>query len=125
MKSAFHSIRTFIGSKDFLESRTFYTRLGFEEISIDPKMSYFKVDENLGFYLQDAYVKNWINNSMIFLEVADLDAFQKELEAKRLPEQFKTVRISKIKNEDWGRELFVHDPAGVLWHFGEFKQTST
>ena len=60
---------------------------------------------------------------MIFLEVADLDAFQKELKAKHLPQQFKTVRISKIKNEDWGRELFVHDPAGVLWHFGEFKQT--
>ena len=60
MKNAFHSIRTFIGSKDFLESRTFYARLGFEEISISPKMSYFKANESLGFYLQDAYVKDWV-----------------------------------------------------------------
>lgn len=22
--------------------------------------------------------------------------------------------------EHWGRECFVHDPSGILWHFGEF-----
>ena len=120
MKSAFHSIRTFIGSKDFLESRTFYTRLGFEEISISPKMSYFKANENLGFYLQDYYVRKWCDNSMVFLEVDDLDKCWKDIAALNLPDQYKNVKLSTIQELDWGREFFLHDPSGVLWHFGVF-----
>lgn len=115
------SIRAFIGAKDFKVSREFYNQLGFEEIMIDPKMSYFKVNENLGFYLQDAYFKDWVDNSMLFLEVDDLDECKKELAKKKLGIQFKNVRFSKIRNESWGRELFMHDPSGILWHFGEFK----
>jgi len=46
------SIRTFIGAKNYNESRTFYTELGFEEVVLSLKMSLFKVNEDLGFYLQ-------------------------------------------------------------------------
>lgn len=115
------SIRTFIGSKNFKESRQFYTDLGFKEFPISPKMSYYEVNDQLGFYLQDYYVKDWINNSMVFLEVENLDECQKDLIAKDVTSKYKNVRLSGIKEEDWGRELFMHDPAGVLWHFGEFK----
>ncbi|MGB5554913.1 MAG: glyoxalase [Flavobacteriaceae bacterium] len=114
------SIRSFIGAKDYQESRAFYSELGFEEVVIDKTMSLIKVNENLAFYLQNAYVKDWIDNSMLFLEVDDLEAFEHELLDKQLPEKYKKVRISKIKNWDWGREIFMHDPSGVLWHFGEF-----
>lgn len=118
------SIRTFIGAKNFHESRTFYQEFDFEEIIIDPKMSYFKVNEDMGFYLQDYYVKDWVDNSMIFLEVDNLNVCLKTLLEKDLTKKYQQVRISKIKNEDWGREVFMHDPAGVLWHFGEFKKES-
>lgn len=121
MKSTSKSIRAFIGAKEFKVSRLFYSALGFEEVKVGPKMSYFKVDDNLGFYLQDAYVKDWVDNSMIFLEVIDLNHFQKELLEKELPQKFPTVRISEIREEEWGRELFMHDPSGVLWHIGTFK----
>jgi len=121
MKSTSKSIRTFIGAKDYKISKAFYRQLGFEEVNLGPKMNYYRISNTLGFYLQDAYVKDWINNSMIFLEVDDLDVFQGELLDLNLTEQFPTVRISEIRNEDWGRELFMHDPSGVLWHFGEFK----
>ncbi|MBT8219434.1 MAG: glyoxalase, partial [Bacteroidia bacterium] len=63
------SIRTFIGANNFEESRTFYRELGWEEVPLGDKMSLFKVTEQLGFYLQDYYVKKWVNNSMVFLEV--------------------------------------------------------
>lgn len=116
------SIRTFIGAKNFQESRAFYQDLDFEEIILDAKMSYFKVNEQLGFYLQDYYVKDWVDNSMIFLEVDNLDVCLKTLMEKGLTKKYQHVRISKIKNEAWGREAFMHDPAGVLWHFGEFKK---
>ena len=34
-------------------------------------MSYFRIFGDLGFYLQNYYIKDWVNNSMIFLEVRD------------------------------------------------------
>jgi catechol 2,3-dioxygenase-like lactoylglutathione lyase family enzyme len=121
MTYAAKSIRTFIGAKNYKESREFYNDLGFEEHVIDGNMSLFLVNENLGFYLQDYYVEDWINNSMIFLEVTDLDKCAEELHSKGLPAKYKGVKFTAIKQFDWGRELFMHDPAGVLWHFGEFK----
>ncbi len=116
------SIRAFIGAKNFLESRDFYNQLGFEESIIDAKMSYFKVNESLGFYLQDYYVKDWVNNSMLFLEVDNLEDCRKELMEKDLEKQYKNVKISAIKNEDWGSVLYMHDPSGILWHFGKFAE---
>ena len=120
MKCKSTSIRAFIGAKDFNESRAFYQQLGFEESVLGATMSYFRVNDHLGFYLQNAYVKDWVNNSMLFLEVDNLDECHKELMEKNLPAQYKNVRLSAIKYEDWGRELFMHDPSGILWHFGEF-----
>ena len=116
------SIRGFIGAKNFEESRQFYTELGFEEFVIDKKMSLFKVNDQLAFYLQDYYVKDWINNSMLFLEVADVEQCAKELRALGLHHKYEHVRLTDIKTWDWGREIFMHDPSGVLWHFGTFNK---
>jgi hypothetical protein len=120
MKHAAKSIRAFIGAKNFEESRLFYKDLGFEESPIVKTMSYFKVTDTLGFYLQDAYVEDWINNLMLFLEVDDVRRYWKELQSLELPQKYKTVKLTPIREESWGRECFLHDPSGVLWHFGEF-----
>ena len=116
------SIRTFIGAKNYTLSRQFYQELGFEEIVLSKDMCLFKVNEQLQFYLQDYYVKKWIENSMVFLEVDDIEVCWQELQAKALPNKYKGVKLSEIKTLDWGRECFLHDPAGVLWHFGQFKE---
>lgn len=115
------SIRTFIGAKDFELSRSFYRALGFEENSLDPSMSYFRIDENIGFYLQKYYVRKWVDNSMVFLEVENVAHYLERILGLKLNEEFDNVRISDIKEETWGSEFFIHDPAGVLWHIGEFK----
>jgi len=120
MNYSARSIRTFIGAKNYNLSIQFYKELGYEHVLIGEKLSYFRIQENIGFYLQDAYIKDWINNTMIFLEVDELDQFELDLNAKDLVTKYNGVRISKIHNESWGRELFMHDPSGVLWHFGEF-----
>jgi hypothetical protein len=120
MKHAAKSIRTFIGALNFEESRLFYKELGFEESPISKAMSYIKVTEKLGFYLQDAYVLDWINNSMIFLEVDNVHRYWKELQNMALHEKYKNVKLTPVREESWGRECFLHDPSGVLWHFGEF-----
>jgi len=113
------SIRPFIGAKDYETSRAFYCDLGFDEIIIAPKLSLFQWGE-MGFYLQDAYVKDWVDNTMIFLEVTHVDDFWKQLSLLGLEAKYENVRIVPAKEYDWGKECFIHDPSGVLWHVGEF-----
>ncbi len=120
MKHKIKSIRPFIGSKDFGVSRSFYRDLGFEETVLDSKMSVFKSSET-AFYLQNAYVKDWIDNTMIFVEVDDVERYYSELSALNLPEKYEGVKLTPIQYLDWGSECFLHDPSGVLWHFGKFK----
>jgi hypothetical protein len=114
------SIRPFIGAKDFAISRNFYRDLGFEEIQLG-NMSYFKT-KGLGFYLQDAYVQDWVDNTMIFLEVDDVSRYWTELLNLKLPTKYEGVKLTPIREYNWGRECFLHDPSGVLWHFGEFSK---
>ena len=82
-------------------------------------MSLFKTGD-LGFYLQNGYVKDWVDNTMAFLEVDNVQRFYAELEALSLPDIYENVRLSPIRVESWGSECFLHDPSGILWHFGEF-----
>jgi hypothetical protein len=118
------SIRPFIGARNFEISRSFYRYLGFQETVLDTNMSLFKVNE-LGFYLQNAYVKDWIENTMVFLEVDDADRYQQQLLELNLTEKYPEVKLSAVRVDYWGKECFLHDPSGVLWHFGEFfKKTS-
>jgi hypothetical protein len=125
MKHAAKSIRAFIGALNFEVSRQFYKELGFEESPISKDMSYIKVTEQLGFYLQNAYVEDWINNTMIFLEVDDVNRYWSELQSLGLDQKYKNVKLTPIRNESWGRECFMHDPSGILWHFGEFEESQT
>ena len=119
MENKARSIRPFIGAKDYQMSKSFYRELGFQESPISAVMSLFKIGQ-MGFYLQNAYVKDWIDNSMIFLEVEDLDLYWKELVALELTVKFPNVRLSPIQRFEWGRECFMHDPSGILWHIGQF-----
>ena len=113
------SIRPFIGAKNYEQSRNFYKDLGFTEIVLAPNLCCFKT-EGQAFYLQDAYVKDWIDNTMLFLEVEDVTRFWKELLALDLTSKYENVKLVAIRENDWGRECFLHDPSGILWHFGEF-----
>lgn len=104
-KQQFKSVSAFIGAKSFEESRNFYNDLGFSEVAISENMSFFKIDEKLGFYLQKAFVKDWVDNSMLFLEVDNLEEYLKELKSKKLTEKFSNVKVSKIVTNDWGKNF--------------------
>ncbi len=99
------SIWPFIGAKDYKLSRRFYCDVGFEEIVLSDAMSLFKTDQ-IGFYLQNAYIKDWIDNSMIFLEVFDVDLYWKKLMALELTSKYQDVRLAPVKQYDWGKECF-------------------
>lgn len=121
MENSAVSIRPFIGAKNFEISRSFYRDMGFEEVVLSHNMSLFKTG-GLGFYLQDAYVKDWVDNTMLFLEVADVDQYWDKLVTLDLPAKYEGVRLTPARIMDWGKECFVHDPAGILWHIGQFNK---
>ena len=119
MKHKIKSIRPFIGAKNYDISRSFYRDLGFQETELGHNMCVFGIND-FAFYLQDAYVKDWIDNTMIFLEVDDVSRYWRELSALKLDVKYNGVRLTAIKEYDWGSECFLHDPSGILWHFGAF-----
>lgn len=121
MKQHAISIRPFIGAKNFEQSRNFYRDIGFNETVLSPALSLFKWGE-LGFYLQNAYVKDWIDNTMVFFQVENVKHIWDELVSLELTKKYPDVKLVPIRVENWGRECFLHDPSGILWHFGEFHQ---
>jgi catechol 2,3-dioxygenase-like lactoylglutathione lyase family enzyme len=123
MKHKAISIRPFIGAKNFEQSRNFYRDLGFKESILFKNMSYFRTD-SVGFYLQDAYVQDWVDNSMIFLEVDNVSRYWNDLIALDLTSKYKSIKLTPIREYDWGRECYMHDPSGILWHIGEFSNKS-
>lgn len=110
------SIRPFIGAQDFEVSRSFYRELGFEEIVLESNFSVFKSGET-AFYLQDYYDKNWIENTMIFVEVDDVERYYNELLALNLPEKYKGAKLTPIRYLDWGKRMFS---ARSFWYFMAF-----
>ncbi len=119
------SIRTFIGSKDFNLSKRFYLAIGFEIVDISPDLSYVRIKQDIGFYLQNYYNKTWCHNTMLFLERDDAEMYRDELLSSDFLKEFPTSKISDIRKEDWGIEWFLHDPAGILWHIGYFYPDKT
>lgn len=119
MKIKLKSIRPFIGAKDFKLSRQFYKDLGFEEIILEQNLSVFK-KENTAFYLQNYDVKEWLENTMLFVEVENTEEFYNEILSLKLHEKYENVKLIPIKINEWGKECFLIDPSGILWHFGEF-----
>lgn len=93
--------------------------MGFEEMVLEPNLSVFKTGHQ-AFYLQNAYVKDWVDNTMVFMEVDDLPAFWQGLQKLDLVNKYEGVKLVSIRTHNWGSECFVHDPSGILWHFGEF-----
>ena len=57
---------------------------------------------------------------MIFLEIDSVERYWNELFCLEFTSKYKNVKLTPIKTHDWGMECFVHDPSGILWHFGEF-----
>ncbi len=112
-------IRPFIGCADFIQAKRFYLRLGFTEKWSGGDLSYLDLN-GYGFYLQDSYVQDWVDNTMLFMEVDSLEDVLTSFKALDLQLDFPKVKLSEIVHNDWGNVFYLHDPSGILWHFGKF-----
>lgn len=112
-------LRPFVPAKDFAISRAFYRDMGAKEIWSNADMALLKLGDS-EFYLQNAYVKDWAENTMLFLNVEDLDLCWQELQALDLVNRYPDIRWKQPTDYPWGlREIHLIDPAGVLWHFAK------
>ena len=112
----FLSLQPFVPSgSDFESSKQFFCELGF---NINWDAGDYVGFENNGskFILQKFTNKEFADNFMLTVGVANADEFRKEVIEKKLPEKF-GIRISNVENMPYGREVNIIDIAGVCWHF--------
>ena len=115
-------IRTFLPAKDFELSTAFYVALGFTVKWSDANMAL--LDSAGGrFYLQRYFVKDWADNSMLHISVADAQACFRQIDDLLASGRFPGARVAAPKQEEYGALVtYVWDPSGVLLHLAQWNR---
>lgn len=121
MNLSVSDVRAWIPARSFDTSLSFYTALGWTIAWSDGgglaqlELAGHRV------MLQDFYVKEWADNSMITIDVADAAAWFDHVTAVLAAGSFDGARAAPPKVEDFGATVtYVWDPSGVLLHFTEW-----
>ena len=115
----FAAFRPFLPAKDFGVSLKFYEALGFEARTLGAELAELRLGVH-AFLLQDYYVKDWAENSVLHVLVDDLDAWWRRIDGLDLPGRFGVRKPRPPRAEPWGQTVaYVFDPAGVLWQFAQ------
>lgn len=112
-------VRTFVPAADFAVSRDFYLALGWQELWTDGSLSLLELAGHR-FMLQDFYVREWAENSMVTVEVSDAAAWYAHVSSVLERHEYGDARVAAPRTEDWGALVtHVWDPCGVLYHFAQ------
>ncbi len=118
-------IKHFVPAKDFALSCDFYEAIGWKIAWRGGGLAVLELAD-CRFYLQDFYVKDWAENSMLHVAVDDAQAWYDHVREILAERSFDGARVSPPKHEDYGAEVtYVWDPAGVLLHFAQFEETKS
>ncbi len=107
-------IRVFIPSKDYEASKSFYQALGFKMSPASEDLSIFE-SGNSTFFLQRYYNKDFADNLMLQLIVPNIEEAYASLSNIR----GHNFRFEPIKEERWGKVIYMWGPSGELWHITE------
>ncbi|QQL49796.1 VOC family protein [Mucilaginibacter ginkgonis] len=114
----FLSLEPFVPSgSNFEGSKQLFLDLGFHINWEVDGYAGFQRDE-CRFILQQYDVKDFAQNFMLSVKVSNIEEFQQDVVNKQLADKY-SVRVSKIMQQPYGRELNLIDIAGVCWHFVE------
>jgi hypothetical protein len=112
------AMRPMVPAKDFEISKRFYIELGFQaRILLADRL----VEMQLGrfsFILQAYYVREWADNFVIHLTVADVTTWWNHILALDLPARY-GVKIMPPQMDGWATVAGVTDPSGVLWRIAQ------
>ena len=109
-----NDIRVFIPSKDFKISQSFYQALGFSLSKASNDLSILEKNGTT-FFLQRYYSKEFAENLMLQLVVENIEAAYNVVSGI----EGYDVRYSPIKQESWGKVIYLWGPSGELWHITE------
>ncbi len=107
-------VRPFLPTRRLETSLAFYEKLGWRRTYVDERVAVVTLAGS-SLILQAYYQKDWAENSMLYVQVEDADAWR--VHAERVCEGFEGARVVGTKDEPHGRVTHVIDPAGVLLHF--------
>lgn len=108
-------IRVFVPSRNFDESKAFYSELGFAKEHINDELVLFTSGE-CSFFLQRYYHEEFAKNLMLQLTVLDIeDTFKLVSNLDGFE-----IRHSQLRVEPWGRVFNLWGPSGELWNITEF-----
>ena len=111
-------VRPFVPAEDFEQSLAFYTSLGWTTLWTDRQGLALLSIGGRQMMLQDLYVRDWAENSMLVVEVADAAAWYRHVQLILADGDFGDARVAEPKQQDWGALVtYVWDPCGVLLHF--------
>ena len=102
---------------DFNKSKLLFEELGFTLAWDYGDIAGFQKDASR-FILQKFDNKQFAENFMLSVKVDDINAFREMVIEKKLTERF-GIRVSKIIQQPYGKEVNIIDIAGVCWHFIE------
>ncbi len=114
----FLSLEPFVPSgSNFEGSKQLFQELGFKINWDSGDYIGFQKDE-CRFILQKYDQVEFAQNFMLSVKVTDVAAYRAFILEKQLPEKF-GIRVGKITQQPYGKELNLIDIAGVCWHFVE------
>lgn len=110
-------IRPFIPAKDFDQSKRFYSALGWETQDVGPGLALVRLGDEQHFYIQNYYLKDVAENSMLHVTVEDAAAWHAHVAAILKRGDFPEARVQPASRQPYAATVtFVHDPTGVLLH---------
>ena len=111
-------IKAFVPSKNFDQSKQFYTDLGFTMASDGGGIAYFHLN-HISFLLQDFCAENFAENFMMHILVHDVEAWWNHVRDSGVVEKY-GVKVSNIETQPWRmRDFNLIDPSGVCWRIGQ------
>lgn len=114
----FLSLEPFVPSgTDFETSKQLFQELGFNLTWDGGDYVGFESGQ-CKFILQKYDNREFAENFMVSVKISDAAAFRQDVIGKKLPEKY-GIRIGKLTQMPYGKEVNVIDMAGVCWHFVE------
>lgn len=117
MNLATLEMKAFVPARDFMRSKAFYAKLGFDIPWSSDDLAYVHYG-GTSFLLQAFYVPEHASNFMMHLLVEDVDDWHAHVLASGVVEEF-GVRVDEPRDRPWRiRDFPLFDPTGVLWRIG-------
>lgn len=110
-------IRVFMPAKNYRESQQFYQSLGFVMEFVSDDLSLL-TNGDCSFFLQRFYNQELAVNLMLQISVLDFEQAWQDISKLSGFE----IRFEPIKQEPWGKVIYLWGPSGELLHVTEFNR---